>query len=154
GRGRPGHRRLSCRQPRRRRLRGHDRPGCRRGPAGDRGPRARPGPARPRPARRLGPHGARPCPRRRRPRLARRPGPAGDRVEREGLGGRPRARLRPWSRRLRGQALRLPGAPACLGRVRAVLRRAGGRPARGAIRVGELSVDPETREVRFGGAPV
>jgi len=41
-----------------------------------------------------------------------------------------------------------------LGRVRAVLRRAGGRPARGAIRVGELSVDPETRQVRLAGEPV
>lgn len=41
-----------------------------------------------------------------------------------------------------------------LGRVRAVLRRAGGRPARGAIRVGELTVDPETRQVRLAGAPV
>ena len=41
-----------------------------------------------------------------------------------------------------------------LGRIRAVLRRAGGRPARGAIRVGELSVDPETRQVRLAGEPV
>jgi DNA-binding response OmpR family regulator len=41
-----------------------------------------------------------------------------------------------------------------LGRMRAVLRRAGGRPQRGVIRVGELTLDPETRAVRLGGKPV
>jgi len=41
-----------------------------------------------------------------------------------------------------------------LGRVRAVLRRANGRPARGLVRVGELSLDPLTRAVRLGGRPV
>ena len=41
-----------------------------------------------------------------------------------------------------------------LGRVRAVLRRASGRPERGLVRVGELSLDPLTRAVRIGGQPV
>ena len=37
-----------------------------------------------------------------------------------------------------------------LGRIRAVLRRAEGRPTRGLLRVGELTVDPLTRTVRLG----
>jgi DNA-binding response OmpR family regulator len=41
-----------------------------------------------------------------------------------------------------------------LARVRAVLRRADGRPALGALRVGELSLDPATRMVRVGDRPV
>jgi DNA-binding response OmpR family regulator len=41
-----------------------------------------------------------------------------------------------------------------LGRIRAVLRRTNGRPQRGVLRVGELTVDPETRAVRLGGRPV
>jgi DNA-binding response OmpR family regulator len=41
-----------------------------------------------------------------------------------------------------------------LGRIRAVLRRAKGRPQRGVMRVGELVVDPRTRAVRLGGRPV
>jgi DNA-binding response OmpR family regulator len=41
-----------------------------------------------------------------------------------------------------------------LGRIRAVLRRTGGRPKRGVIRVGELAVDPLTRTVRLADAPV
>jgi DNA-binding response OmpR family regulator len=41
-----------------------------------------------------------------------------------------------------------------LGRIRAVLRRANGRPQRGVVRVGELTVDPQTRAVRLGGRPV
>jgi DNA-binding response OmpR family regulator len=41
-----------------------------------------------------------------------------------------------------------------LARIRAVLRRAVGRPARGLMRVGELTVDPVNREVRLGGRPV
>ncbi len=41
-----------------------------------------------------------------------------------------------------------------LGRVRAVLRRAEGRPARGVVRVGELTLDPLTRMVRVQGRPV
>jgi DNA-binding response OmpR family regulator len=36
-------------------------------------------------------------------------------------------------------------------RVGAVLRRAGGRPRKGVLRVGELTVDPSTRAVRLGG---
>ena len=40
--------------------------------------------------------------------------------------------------------------PEVLGRVRAVLRRADGRAAAGALVVGELSLDPGTREVRVG----
>jgi DNA-binding response OmpR family regulator len=38
-----------------------------------------------------------------------------------------------------------------LARVRAVLRRAGGRRARGVMRVGDLTIDPTTRTVRLGG---
>jgi DNA-binding response OmpR family regulator len=41
-----------------------------------------------------------------------------------------------------------------LGRVRAVLRRAEGRRRRGLLRVGELTVDPNTRTVRLGGRRV
>ena len=41
-----------------------------------------------------------------------------------------------------------------LGRVRAVLRRADGRPGRGGGRVGELTLDPLTRVVRIAGRPV
>lgn len=41
-----------------------------------------------------------------------------------------------------------------LGRVRAVLRRAQGRPQRGMIRVGELTLDPATRAVRLAGKPL
>ena len=41
-----------------------------------------------------------------------------------------------------------------LGRVRAVLRRAEGRPARGVVRVGELTLDPLTRVVRNEGERV
>jgi DNA-binding response OmpR family regulator len=37
-----------------------------------------------------------------------------------------------------------------LARVRAVLRRADGRPALGALHVGELSLDPASRSVRVG----
>jgi DNA-binding response OmpR family regulator len=38
-----------------------------------------------------------------------------------------------------------------LARVRAVLRRAEGRRARGVIRIGELTLDPSTRAVRLAG---
>jgi DNA-binding response OmpR family regulator len=41
-----------------------------------------------------------------------------------------------------------------LGRVGAVLRRAKGRPQRGVMRVGELTIDPLTRAVRLGGRAV
>jgi DNA-binding response OmpR family regulator len=41
-----------------------------------------------------------------------------------------------------------------LGRIRAVLRRAHGRPQRGLMRVGELTIDPATRAVRLAGRPV
>ena len=41
-----------------------------------------------------------------------------------------------------------------LGRVRAVLRRAQGRPQRGLIRVAELTLDPATRSVSLAGAPL
>ncbi len=41
-----------------------------------------------------------------------------------------------------------------LGRMRAVLRRAGGRRTRGLVRVGELTIDPATRAVRLGGRKV
>src|SRR3954449_6063647 len=39
-------------------------------------------------------------------------------------------------------------------RVRALLRRADGRPRRGVLRVGELTIDPSTRTVRLAGRPV
>src|SRR5437763_6753304 len=39
-------------------------------------------------------------------------------------------------------------------RVRALLRRADGRPKRGVVRVGELTLDPSTRVVRLAGEPV
>lgn len=41
-----------------------------------------------------------------------------------------------------------------LARIRAVLRRAAGRPRRAIVRVGELTLDPSTREVRLAGEPV
>jgi len=41
-----------------------------------------------------------------------------------------------------------------VGRVRAVLRRAQGRPQRGMIRVGDLTLDPSTRAVRLAGKPL
>jgi DNA-binding response OmpR family regulator len=41
-----------------------------------------------------------------------------------------------------------------LARVRAVLRRAQGRPQRGVLRVGELTIDPATRMVRMEGRPL
>src|SRR3954468_5221024 len=41
-----------------------------------------------------------------------------------------------------------------LARVRAVLRRTAGRPASGALVVGELALDPSSREVRVGDNPV
>ena len=37
-----------------------------------------------------------------------------------------------------------------LGRIRSLLRRAQGRPRRGSVQVGELSIDPVTRVVRLG----
>jgi DNA-binding response OmpR family regulator len=44
--------------------------------------------------------------------------------------------------------------PELLGRVRAVLRRAEGRRGQGALRVGELTLDPATRVVRLAGRRV
>ncbi|MGI8945906.1 MAG: response regulator transcription factor [Thermoleophilaceae bacterium] len=41
-----------------------------------------------------------------------------------------------------------------LGRVRAVIRRAEGRPQRGVVRVAGLTLDPVTRAVRLDGRPV
>ena len=41
-----------------------------------------------------------------------------------------------------------------LARIRAVLRRAKGRPQRGVMRVGELTIDPVTRAVRLAGRAV
>jgi DNA-binding response OmpR family regulator len=41
-----------------------------------------------------------------------------------------------------------------LARVRKLLARANGRPQRGVLRVGELTLDPGTREVRLGGERV
>jgi DNA-binding response OmpR family regulator len=39
-------------------------------------------------------------------------------------------------------------------RIQAILRRSRGRPTTGIVRLGELEVDPLSREVRFAGAPV
>jgi DNA-binding response OmpR family regulator len=44
--------------------------------------------------------------------------------------------------------------PELVARIRAVLRRADGRRERGAIRVGELAIDPVTRSVSLSGEPV
>lgn len=44
--------------------------------------------------------------------------------------------------------------PELLERVRAVLRRSGPRPRLGRIRVGNLTIDPATREVYLRGRPV
>src|SRR5919201_6128950 len=44
--------------------------------------------------------------------------------------------------------------PELLARIRAVLRRADGRSARGALRVGDLAIDPLTRSVSLAGEPV
>jgi DNA-binding response OmpR family regulator len=41
-----------------------------------------------------------------------------------------------------------------LARIRALLRRTEARAQRGVLRVAELTVDPETREVRLAGEPV
>ena len=39
-------------------------------------------------------------------------------------------------------------------RIESLLRRAAGRPRRGLVRAADLTVDPVTRSVRVGGAPV
>jgi DNA-binding response OmpR family regulator len=44
--------------------------------------------------------------------------------------------------------------PELVARVRALLRRSAGRPRRGLMRAGELTVDPVTRAVRLRGVPV
>ena len=44
--------------------------------------------------------------------------------------------------------------PELVARIRAVLRRADGRSARGAIRIGDLAIDPAARAVSLGGEPV
>jgi DNA-binding response OmpR family regulator len=41
--------------------------------------------------------------------------------------------------------------PELVARVRAVLRRVTGRKQRGVLRVGELTIDPQTRKVRLAG---
>jgi DNA-binding response OmpR family regulator len=41
-----------------------------------------------------------------------------------------------------------------LARVQSVLRRSSGRPLRGLVRIGELTIDPATRSVRLDGEPV
>lgn len=41
-----------------------------------------------------------------------------------------------------------------LARIRALLRRTNGRAQRGVLRVAELTLDPETRDVRLAGDPV
>jgi DNA-binding response OmpR family regulator len=46
------------------------------------------------------------------------------------------------------------GYPELVARIRAVLRRADGRSVRGALRVGDLAIDPVTRNVSLAGEPV
>lgn len=41
-----------------------------------------------------------------------------------------------------------------LARIRSLLRRTDRRPLRGIMRVGDLTIDPQTRAVRLGGHPV
>jgi len=45
-------------------------------------------------------------------------------------------------------------AELLLARIRALLRRASGRPLRGILRVGDLTLDPLTRAARLAGQPV
>ena len=68
------------------------------------------------------------------------------------LGDRPGARLRARLRRLRVQAVLLSGAARP--RVERLLRRVNGRRALGRLRVGDLEVDPPSREVRLRGARI
>ncbi len=105
----------------------------------DAGGGQRAGPARPRARGRWNGH-------------ADRPGRAGDRLHRPRRGGRPRARLRARGGRLPGQALRLRRA-AGAHRARCCGAR-NGRPQRGVLSVGDLTVDPATRAVRLAGEPV
>ena len=51
-------------------------------------------------------------------------------------------------------ALRLRRRLELVARVRALLRRANGRPRRGVLRVGQLVVDPGRRHVTLGDRPV
>jgi len=44
--------------------------------------------------------------------------------------------------------------PELVARIRAVLRRADGRSARGSIRIGDLAIDPAALAVSLGGEPV
>ena len=67
-------------------------------------------------------------------------------------GVRPRARLRARRRRLRRQAVPLPGAAGA--HPRRAAARARPAAARACMRVGELTLDPVTRAVRLAGEPV
>ncbi|HEY7631657.1 MAG TPA: response regulator transcription factor [Thermoleophilaceae bacterium] len=44
--------------------------------------------------------------------------------------------------------------PELVARIRAVLRRSDGRSARGAMRIGDLAIDPYTRRVSLSGQPI
>src|SRR2546421_732927 len=55
---------------------------------------------------------------------------------------------------LRADGFRVAVAAEAGRGVRAVLRRTAGRPASGALVVGELALDPSSREVRVGDKPV
>lgn len=63
-------------------------------------------------------------------------------------------RLRGFARGADDYVVKPFSYPELLSRVRALLRRTDRRPARGVIRVGDLTIDPTTRSVRLEGRPI
>jgi DNA-binding response OmpR family regulator len=63
-------------------------------------------------------------------------------------------RVRGFSRGADDYVVKPFSYPELVARVRALLRRADGRRKRGPIRIGELLVDPSTRDVRLGDQPL
>ena len=109
--------------------------------------------ARPRALRRQRRHAgpARRRPRRRRPRQPDRARHAADRADRARRRARARALLRPRRRRRDRQALLLPRAARPHRRAAAPHLRA---PATDRLRVGAITIDPASRQVRVGETPV